>query len=218
MTVIITSGNISAGKSTVSKLLAKHLGVRLFEESVDNNPFLDLYYKDPKRWAFTLQTYFLNTRWDAIQQALQNDNYILDRSIYEDRDIFAQIQYEQGSMTFDEYQTYLHFFDRAMSHLKQLEGKRRPDLLIHLEGSIDTILYRWRKRSRSYEMQDGMIEYLIELNKRYEKWIETFDICPVLRVNIDEIDVTREEDAKKFLIMVDNKLSEMDREFKNKNN
>lgn len=215
LAVIITSGNISAGKSTVSRLVAKHLGVRLFEESVANNPFLDLYYHDPKRWAFTLQTYFLNTRWDSIEQALANDNYILDRSIYEDKDIFAQLQYEQGNMTFEEYHTYLHFYDRAMRNLHQIEGKRRPDLLIHLEGSLDTILYRWRKRSRSYEMQDGMVDYLTELNKRYESWIEKFDECPVLRINIDEIDVTKEEDARKVTQMVDTKLGEMEREFKN---
>lgn len=217
MTVIITSGNISAGKSTVSRLLARHLGVRLFEESVDNNPFLDLYYNDPKRWALTLQTYFLNTRWDSIVQALANDNYILDRSIYEDKEIFAQIQFDQGTMTLEEYQTYLHFFDRAMTHLKEVEGKKRPDLLIHLEGSLDTILHRWKKRSREFEMQEGMIDYLTELNKRYENWIETFDICPVLRINIDEIDVTKEEDARKVLKMVDNKLAEMEEEYKNKN-
>lgn len=213
MSVIITSGNISAGKSTVSRLLAKHLGVRLFEESVEDNPFLELYYNDPKRWALTLQTYFLNTREDSIVKALANDNYILDRSIYEDKDIFAQIQYDQGNMTLSEYQTYLHFFDRAMLHIKTLEGKRRPDLLIHLEGSLDTILYRWQKRSRDCEMQEGMVEYLTELNRRYETWIERFNVCPVLRVNIDEIDVTKEEDAKKFLQMVDEKLEQMDKEF-----
>lgn len=215
MTVIILSGNISAGKTTVSKLIAKHLGVRLFEESVDDNPFLELYYNDPKRWSFTLQTYFLNTRWDSIVQALANDNYILDRSIYEDRDIFAQIQYDRGNMTIHEYQTYLHFYDRVMANLKQLRGKRRPDLLIYLEGSIDTIIYRWKKRSRKFEMQEGMVDYLKELNERYEKWINNFNECPVLRVNIDEIDVTREEDAKRLLKMVDEKIAEIEEEYKN---
>lgn len=203
MSVILISGNISAGKSTVSELLAEHLGVRLFKESVDDNPFLDQYYKDGERWAFTTQVYFLCRRLDDIRKALADDNYILDRSIYEDKEIFANIQFENKLMTLAEYQTYLHLFDTMMAELNELALERRPDLLIHLEGSIETILHRWKKRSRECEMQDGMVEYLTDLNKRYEKWIETFNVCPVLRVNIDEIDVTNEEQAKKFLQMVD---------------
>jgi Deoxynucleoside kinases len=87
--MIVLSGAIGAGKSSLATILSEHLGTEAFYEQVDNNPVLPLFYKDPKKYAFLLQIYFLNKRFDSIKKAMVQDNNVLDRSIYEDSLFFT---------------------------------------------------------------------------------------------------------------------------------
>ena len=147
--VIVLAGMIGAGKSTYTALISEALGSEAFYESVDDNRILEKFYEDPKRWAFSLQIYFLNTRFRSIKDAFKHKNNVLDRSIYEDA-LFTRINYEQGNMSEPEMDTYLDLLENMMEELDSMP-KKSPDLLIYLRGSLDTVLERIEKRGRDYE-------------------------------------------------------------------
>lgn len=151
--LIVLAGTIGAGKSSLAAALGEHLGTDVFYEAVDNNPVLDLYYQDPKKYAFLLQIYFLNKRFKSIKEAYQADNNILDRSIFED-ELFLKLNYKNGNVT----KTELDIYQELLANmLEELEGmpKKRPDLLIYIDVSFDKMLERIEKRGRSFEQVDG---------------------------------------------------------------
>ena len=153
-------GNIGAGKTTLTALLANHLGYEPKFELVDTNPYLEDFYNDMKRWSFNLQIYFLNSRFKQVME-IQNsrDHIIQDRTIYEDAYIFAQNLYEMGLMASRDYQNYLSIFDSIMSFVKA------PDLLIYLRASVPTLVDHIRRRGREYET--GIrTDYLFKLNEK----------------------------------------------------
>lgn len=122
--LIVLAGTIGAGKSSLAAALGEHLGTDVFYEAVDNNPVLDLYYQDPKKYAFLLQIYFLNKRFKSIKEAYQADNNILDRSIFED-ELFLKLNYKNGNVT----KTELDIYQELLANmLEELEGmpKKTP--------------------------------------------------------------------------------------------
>ncbi|HFT6067157.1 TPA: deoxynucleoside kinase, partial [Listeria monocytogenes] len=131
--VIVLAGMIGAGKSSYTELIANKLGTKAFYESIKDNRILEMFYDDPKRWAFALQIYFLNTRFRSIKAALTDQNNVLDRSIYEDA-LFTQINFEEGNISEPEMDTYLDLLDNMMEELAYMP-KKAPDLLIYLRGS-----------------------------------------------------------------------------------
>ncbi|EMK3910302.1 deoxynucleoside kinase, partial [Listeria monocytogenes] len=147
--VIVLAGMIGAGKSSYTELIANELGTKAFYESIKDNRILEMFYEDPKRWAFALQIYFLNTRFRSIKAALTDQNNVLDRSIYEDA-LFTQINFEEGNISEPEMDTYLDLLDNMMEELAYMP-KKAPDLLIYLRGSLDTVLSRIALRGRPYE-------------------------------------------------------------------
>ncbi|KYC90689.1 deoxynucleoside kinase [Heyndrickxia sporothermodurans] len=184
-TVITVTGTVGVGKSTMTNTLANTLGFRTSLEKVDTNPYLDKFYQDFKRWSFHLQIYFLAERFKEQKRMFEyGGGFIQDRSIYEDTGIFAQMHYEKGNMSEVDYQTYTSLFE-AMIMTPYFP---HPDLLIYLEGSIEDILERIQKRGRLME-QNTPVEYWIEMHKRYENWINSFNACPVLRINIKDYDL-----------------------------
>ncbi|MBL5768196.1 deoxynucleoside kinase [Heyndrickxia sporothermodurans] len=184
-TVITVAGTVGVGKSTMTNTLANTLGFRTSLEKVDTNPYLDKFYQDFKRWSFHLQIYFLAERFKEQKRMFEyGGGFIQDRSIYEDTGIFAQMHYEKGNMSEVDYQTYTSLFE-AMIMTPYFP---HPDLLIYLEGSIEDILERIQKRGRLME-QNTPVEYWIEMHKRYENWINSFNACPVLRINIKDYDL-----------------------------
>ncbi|MCS0827433.1 deoxynucleoside kinase [Cytobacillus firmus] len=210
--VITLSGTIGAGKTSWGKKIAEHFGVNLLEEKVDGNPFLDKYYENPEQYSFHLQVYFLNHRFKAIKEALKHPNTVLDRSIYEDAMIFAKLQYQNGSMDKETYDTYLDLHENMMQEIHDLYEssvllKKSPDLLVHLHGSFDEVQRRVKKRGRPFEQTEGnpeLLKYYEDLYEMYVGFIEEYylaGISPMYILNIDEMDINHPEDVK--LVMED---------------
>ncbi|MFD1019390.1 deoxynucleoside kinase [Thalassobacillus hwangdonensis] len=189
--VITIAGTVGVGKSTMTNALADALGFRTSFEKVETNPYLDKFYKDFERWSFHLQIYFLAERFKEQKKIFEyGGGFIQDRSIYEDTGIFAKMHYEKGTMSPTDYETYTNLFD-AMVMTPYFP---HPDLLIYLEGSFEDILARIQERGRPME-QETPIEYWKEMFDRYENWIDNFNSCPVLRLNIADYDVIQNENS-----------------------
>ncbi|MGT2958922.1 deoxynucleoside kinase [Streptococcus bovimastitidis] len=210
--LIVLAGTIGAGKSSLAAALGEHLGTEVFYEAVDNNPVLDLYYQDPKKYAFLLQIFFLNKRFKSIKEAYKADNNILDRSIFED-ELFLKLNYKNGNVTKTELEIYQELLGNM---LEELEGmpKKRPDLLIYIDVSFDKMLERIEKRGRSFEQVDGnpgLEEYYYQVHGEYPDWYQQYDISPKMKIDGDTFDfVQKPEDLAKVLDMVDEKLKELD--------
>jgi deoxyadenosine/deoxycytidine kinase len=175
-------GNIGAGKTTLTSLLAKNYGWEALYEAVDNNPYLEDFYSDMKRWSFNLQIYFLNSRFEQIVE-IQNHkrNVIQDRTIYEDAYIFAENLHEMGLMTSRDHDNYQAIFQNITSFIKP------PDLLIYLRASVPTLVNNIQRRGREYEASIR-IDYLSKLNEKYEAWIKGYNQGKLLILDKDKLD------------------------------
>ncbi|WP_206076045.1 deoxynucleoside kinase [Marinitoga lauensis] len=159
-----------------------------YYESVSDNPFLEDFYKDQKKWSYHLQTFFLFHRFNSIKRIIDSDdNAILDRSIYEDAEIFARNLYNNGKMSEREFQTYRQIFYTMLEYLK------KPDLLIYIKTSVDTVVKRIKKRGRDMEMAVP-IEYWKQLDDLYRDWIKDYNQSKVYIVDGDEIDIVENPD------------------------
>lgn len=186
--VITVAGTVGIGKSTFTKVLAEALDFQTSFEKVDNNPYLDSFYHDFERWSFHLQIYFLAERFKEQKKMFEHGGgFVQDRSIYEDTGIFARMHYEKGTMSPVDYETYRSLFD-AMVLTPYFP---KPTLLIYLEGDLEQIIQRIRKRGRVME-QETPLSYWEEMHNRYEDWINSFNACPVLRLNISEYDLLKD--------------------------
>lgn len=197
---IAIAGNIGSGKTTLTKLLAKRYGWIPKFEPVDNNPYLDDFYKDMNRWSFNLQVYFLNKRFKEIVEIAQsNDTIVQDRTIFEDARIFAPNLHDQGFMTDRDFENYSDLFDLMISLVKL------PQLMIYIRSSIPTLVNHIEKRGRSFE-QSIRIDYLTGLQKRYENWINSYkgDLIIIDGDNINFED--NAEDFRKVTDMIDASL------------
>ena len=180
---ITVAGNVGAGKSTLTKLVGDKLGFQSHYEKVDGNPYLEDFYVDQEKWGFHLQLYFLSQRFKQQKEIDVNGlNNIQDRSIYEDVDIFARNLFDSKKMTERDYTTYRDLFNDMVPYLKT------PDLMIYLDGSIDTIIERINRRGREMEKSTDL-SYWSNLHNRYENWISEYEHSPVLYVDINKIDL-----------------------------
>jgi deoxyadenosine/deoxycytidine kinase len=186
---LAVSGNIGSGKTTLTEKLAKHYGWRAEFESVDHNPYLPDFYEDMKRWAFHLQVYFLNSRYNQVRKIQESPiSTIQDRTIYEDAYIFAANLYKSKLMTERDYHNYKSLFDSMIAHVKA------PDLLIYLKADIPKLVGQIEKRGRSYETA-MRIDYLKNLNSHYEDWIAEYKEGKLLIVDVNDLDfVDRPQD------------------------
>lgn len=212
MSVLVLAGTIGAGKSSLTEMLAKELGTEAFYESVDDNKVLPLFYKDPQKYAFLLQIYFLNKRFDSIKQALSNNNNVLDRSIYEDSLLF-HLNADLGRATETEVEVYDSLLENMMQEINILTFKKKPDLLIHISVSFEKMLERIQKRGREFEQLEydpSLFDHYQELNRRYEDWFDNFDICPKIQIDGDKFDFVEEESARKIVLnKINDKLKEI---------
>lgn len=179
---VLVAGNIGAGKTSLTERLGTQLGWQTAFESVVDNPYLSDFYQDMGAWAFHLQVFFLGHRADQHRQlANSRGSAIIDRSIYEDAEIFARAAMELGTITERDYLTYRRVFDLVVEHLP------RPDLLIMLNAPVDVLVERIRARGR--EMEKGITpEYLQLLEDLYSTWMAGFDLCPVLTIPTHDLD------------------------------
>ncbi|CAM1334776.1 deoxynucleoside kinase [Tenacibaculum aestuariivivum] len=195
---VAIAGNIGAGKTTLTHLLAKHYNWDAHFESVDENPYLDDFYGEMERWSFNLQVFFLNSRFRQVLELRESGKKIIqDRTIYEDAHIFAPNLYAMGLMTNRDYSNYSSLFD-LMENLVT-----PPDLLIYLRADISTLVGQIHKRGREYENSIS-IDYLSRLNERYEAWASKYNKGNLLIIDVDNIDfVKNQEDLGAIIDKID---------------
>lgn len=179
---IAIAGNIGSGKTTLTKMLARHYDWKPRFESVARNPYLSDYYKDISRWSFNLEVFFLKERFKDILDIAQAEKTIIqDRTIFEGVHVFTVNNYEQGNLSRRDFETYMELFDQLMSIV------RLPDLMIYLRASVPHLVQNIQRRGRDYE-QGMQIEYLQGINERYDDFIFNKYKGRVLVVDVDEID------------------------------
>ncbi|MEY8442361.1 deoxynucleoside kinase [Lactobacillaceae bacterium 24-114] len=208
--VIITAGMIGVGKTTLTGMIADHLGTKAYFEPVGENPVLPLYYKNPKQYGFLLQIYFLNKRFAMIKKALSDDNNVLDRSIYEDA-LFTRENNAEGNISDTELEVYLKLLDNMMADLDRLP-KKAPDLMVYSETEFDTILYRIKKRGRDYEQIDQKPElkdYYYKMWSAYKKWYEEYDASPKMKIDLDKYNLENPDNVAAVLTLIDEHLKEI---------
>ena len=199
---VVIAGNIGVGKSTLVDLLSRHLGWQPFYEPVAENPYLADFYRDMRAWAFHSQVFFLAHRLRIHHQLLEYPTSVVqDRSVYEDAEIFARNLYLQGHMAERDWETYRRLYESMLTFLPA------PDLVVYLRASVPTLLKRIAMRGRDYERSISP-EYLSQLNRLYEEWLEDFSLSPVLVVPADKLDfVANPEDLQVIIGGLEQALS-----------
>lgn len=199
---IAVAGNIGAGKTTLTQMLAKHYNWETHFEDVEMNPYLNDFYEDMQRWSFNLQIYYLNSRFTQIQEIKEtNKNVIQDRTIYEDAFIFAPNLHSMGLMTTRDFENYFSLFNLIESFVSA------PDLLIYLRASVPTLVNHIQQRGRDYE-ESIRLDYLKRLNERYEAWISTYDKGKLIIIDIDNNNfTTSQEDLGKIINLIDAEIN-----------
>ncbi len=195
--LLAVSGNIGSGKTTLVKRLSETFGYQAEFEATQENPYLAKFYEDMHRWAFPLQVYFLGHRFrQGIALNKLGAGAVLDRTIYEDANVFAKNLYRSAYLSKVDYENYLSLYQ------SMIEFVPKPDLLIYLQGSSEKLKIRINQRSdsgeRSYE-NEIPLSYLEDLNCCYEEWIEVYEYSPVITIDIETIDLI---DDKHFINLV----------------
>ena len=195
---VAISGNIGSGKTTLTTKLAKHYKWDPHFEDVENNPYLNDFYKEMQRWSFNLQVYFLNSRFRQIIDIKKlNKKFIQDRTIYEDAYIFAPNLHAMGLMSTRDFDNYKELFSLMDSFV---EG---PDLLIYLRASVPTLVEQIQKRGREYE-NSLRLDYLNRLNERYEAWVSEYSKGKLLIIDVDDINFSEnKEDLGEVINKID---------------
>lgn len=209
--MIVLSGTIGAGKTSLATLLAEHLGSQAYYESVDDNPILPLFYENPQKYGFLLQNYFLNKRLENIKDAQGSHLNIIDRSIFEDQLLF-QLNADLDRATQTEAEIYRDLLHNMMEQVDESEDAviKNPDLLIYVKVSFETMLSRIQKRGRSFEQIDqdpSLYEYYQELTNRYTEWFDQYSASPKLMIDGDNLDfIEHPDDLEKVFQLIDNEI------------
>lgn len=193
--VIIVDGVVGAGKSTLAEKLSQELNIPIYYE-LQNQTTLNLleeFYKDKKRWSFTLQIHFLNERFRMIKEIHKNGGGILDRSIFGDR-IFASMLNEDGYMSDDEFETYSTLLENMLEHSKD------PQLLIYIDCDLETAMSRIQKRGREME-QTVDRKYWNRLNEKYQQWYNEYKLSDKISVDANSYHPDNKQDILRIIEM-----------------
>ena len=201
---VAIAGNIGSGKTTLTTLLSKHYGWEPQYEDVDDNPYLNDFYKDMQRWSFNLQIYFLNSRFGQVQEIHKGDkNVIQDRTMYEDAHIFAPNLHAMGLMSTRDFENYQSLFNLMNNFIPA------PNLMIYLRSSVSNLVDQIQKRGRDYE-NSIRIDYLSRLNERYEAWISSYNQGQLLIIDVDGLDFQEnKEDLNCIIEKIDIKIKDI---------
>lgn len=192
---IAIAGNIGSGKTTLTNMLSKHYNWEARFEAVDYNPYLEDYYKDIHRWSFNLEVYFLKERFkDLLNIAKTDKTVVQDRSIFEGVYVFCATNYQMGHMNERDYETFMELFEQ----MTDIVGY--PDLMIYLRASVPHLVKNIQKRGRDYE-QTMPLEYLSNLNERYEDFIFNKYKGKLLVINANDMDF--QHNPKDFASIID---------------
>ncbi len=179
---IAIAGNIGTGKSSLVEFLTRTYGIEPFYEPNDENPYLPDFYQDMNRWAFHSQLYFLSNKFRMHQQLERVSGVVvLDRTIYEDAEIFATALHDMRNFTGRDWDTYWNFYQII------LEAIRPPDLMIYLRCSMRTLRKRIRLRGRTME-KDIPLSYLKRLERLYDQWVASYQLGEILILETDKLD------------------------------
>jgi deoxyadenosine/deoxycytidine kinase len=200
---VSVAGNIGVGKSTAVGLLADAFGWQPYYEFVADQPYLDDYYAEPRRWGFHSQIWFLSQRFEQQQEIADTPiSVVQDRSMYEDYEVFVKSLLEQNILTHRDFRTYRRLY-QALLHVAT-----PPSLMIYLRATVPTLQTRIAGRARPAELKIPA-SYLEHLNRRYEEWFRRFDICPVLTIGTDELNfIDRAEDRAQLIEQVRQTLNQ----------
>jgi len=202
-THIAVAGNIGAGKTTLTGMLADHYQWTPLYEEVDENPYLVDFYEDMRRWSFNLQIFFLDSRFRQILNIRQSQGTIIqDRTIYEDAYIFATNLHSMGLMSSRDFDSYRNLFEGITSLV------RPPELIIYLKASVPTLVRQIQKRGREYE-SSIRLDYLSRLNEHYENWVSGYTLGPLVTIDADYLHFEEDPESMKFILReVDKQLSQ----------
>lgn len=179
---VAIAGNIGAGKSTLTEMLATRFGWQPFYEAHAENPYLAKFYKNMRRWSFHSQVFFLAKRLEHHRLLADYPGSVIqDRTVYEDAQVFARNLYKQGNMKKRDWKTYWSLYQAVSAFLPH------PNVIVYLKASVDTLMRHIEQRGRAYEAEIPR-KYVAQLNAQYDKWIETWTRCPVVIVNMDVVD------------------------------
>ena len=186
---IAIAGNIGSGKTTLTKMLAKHYGYRSMLETDSNNPYISSFYEDMRRWSFNLEIHYLHTRIKHLIEIRKSEtNIVQDRTLYEDAYIFTPNLHAMGLMTTRDFDNYLQMFELLESFIQP------PDLLIYLRADVPNLIKQIQRRGRDYE-GSIRLDYLSSLNNRYESWIEEYNRSKMMVIDVRELNfVDKPED------------------------
>ena len=180
------AGNIGAGKTTLTEKLTNKFNWKPVYESVVDNPYLKDFYNDMSKWSFNLQIYFLNNRFqNQIKLSKINEGFVQDRTIYEDKEIFAKNLRDLRLMSKRDWETYVNLFDNMVQFI------RKPDLIIYLKATTDTLLSRIQNRDRNFEKNIDP-EYIHSLNIYYDKWISSLNNDRTLIIKTDNFNIFKD--------------------------
>ncbi len=200
--LIIVDGVVGSGKTTFMNLLKEELSLPGFEEPVTDNPLLEKFYHDRKRYSFPLQVFFLNRRFRMLKDAGENlTASVMDRSIYGDV-IFAKLLHEGGDMEKDEFDLYQELLVNMLDHIES------PKLMIYLKCDVDTAIRRIEKRGRDYE-QIVERDYWERLNREYEDYFKEYNLSKLLVIDVKNYDLLEnEKNRKEVMDLVKKAISE----------